>query len=188
MLVGVVASSSVKVMAVVLPWLTAVVALVTVGALFARRRWSVLVLLGLLVTSLLLPAVLQAPSARTDGVAWQGRYGLPVLVGVPLLAVVIARRWFPRHREPTRRLVSGAIVVVAGALALAQLDTLQRYVVGDSGPVLFLGEAGWSPPVGMLLAVAGVVVASAAFVAVALLVGRTGVSRPSTSGTSRPST
>jgi hypothetical protein len=175
------------VMAVVLPWLAIVVALVTVGVLFARRRSSVLVLLGLCVTSVVLPALLQAPSARTDGVAWQGRYGLPVLVGVPVLAVVVARRWFPRHAEPTRRLVAGSAVVVAGALALAQLDTLQRYVVGDSGPVLFLGEAGWAPEVGTPLAVAGVVAASAAFVAVALLLVSNGVSRSSTSGTSRPS-
>lgn len=169
--------------AVVLPWVAAVVGLVTVGALFARRRWSVLVLLALCVTALVLPAVLQAPSARADGVAWQGRYGLPVLVGIPLLAVVVARSWFPRHEEPTRRLVAAGAVVVAFGLALAQLDTLQRYVVGDSGPVLFVWDRGWAPPVGTPLAVLGALVASAAFVGVVALLRPTAA----TSGTTRPS-
>lgn len=171
------------VMAVVLPWLAAVVAFVAVGALFARRRWSVLVLVGLVVAGVVLPAVLQVPSARADGVAWQGRYGLPLLVGVPVLAAVVARRWFPRHDEPARRLVLGSAVVVALALALAQLDTLQRYVVGDSGPVLFIGEGGWSPPIGTPLAAFGAAVSGVAFVAVAWLLSPRGRTR----GTMPPS-
>lgn len=173
--------------AVVLPWSAVVVALVSVGVLFARRRWSIVVLLGLCCTGILLPALLQAPSARADGVAWQGRYGLPVLVGVPLLAVVVARDWFPHHREPTRRLVLGSVTLVAAALALAQLDTLQRYVVGDSGPVLFLGDTGWSPPIGTPAGVLGVVAASLAFVAVAWMLGARGLSPSPTSGTTAPS-
>lgn len=168
--------------AVVLPWLAVAGALVVVGGLFARRRWSVVVLLGLCAAGVLLPAVLQAPSARADGVAWQGRYGLPLLVGVPILAVVVARRWFPLHLEPTRRLVLGSSLVVAGALAVAQLDTLQRYVVGDSGPVLFVGSDGWSSPIGTPLTVAGAVLASVALVATTLA-----VSERAPRGTTSPS-
>jgi hypothetical protein len=176
------------VMAVVLPWLAVVAALVTVGALFARRRWSVVVLLGLCVTGVVLPAVLQAPSAQADGVAWQGRYGLPVLVGVPLLAAVVARAWFPRHPEPSARLVLGSATVVAAAMALAQLDTLQRYVVGDAGPVLFVGEPGWAPPIGTPLAVVGVLAASLAVVVAAWLLGPRDLSASSRrSGTTPPS-
>ncbi len=153
--------------AVVQPWLAAVTALVVVGMLFARRRWSIVVLVGLVVSAVVLPAVVQAPSARSDGVAWQGRYGLPLLVGVPILAVVVARRWFPDHHEASRRLVASVSILVAGALAVAQIDTLQRYVVGNDGPVQFLGADGWAPPIGVPLAVFGAVFASAAFVGVA---------------------
>lgn len=134
--------------AVVYPWLAACVAIIALGLLFARRGWDALVLLALCVTGVMLPAVLQFPSAEASGVAWQGRYGLPVLVGIPILAVVVLRTWIGGNEIAVRRLLFGTAVVVAFGLSVAGIDTLQRYAVGDQGEIAFAGIGVWAPVMG----------------------------------------
>jgi len=67
------------------------------------------------VLGLLVPAVLVAATLSTWGGNWQGRYALPFLVGVPLLASwsAPARAW----AEPGRRRWVGLALVAAWVLA-----------------------------------------------------------------------
>ena len=174
--------------AVVLPWSAVVVALVSVGALFARRRWSIVVLLGLCCTGVLLPALLQAPSARADGVAWQGRYGLPVLVGVPLLAVVVARRlvpactanrpaaWWSDRSPSSRQRWPWRSSTRCSATSWA-----------TRGRCSSSATTGWSPPIGTPLGRARRGGRERRVRPVAWTLGARAVSRSPTSGTTAPS-
>lgn len=135
-------------------WLFAAAAVVTVGVLTSRRRWDVAVLVLLCLTAVMLPVILQAPTAADSGVAWQGRYGLPILVGVPVLAVVVSRDFFETARAQADRLCTLASILVSFGLVAALIDTLQRYAVGDSGPLMFVGIARWAPPIGTAASVA----------------------------------
>jgi len=116
----------------------------------------------------LLPIVANLSAARTVGVNWVGRYSLPLAVGVPVLAGMIAQR----QRVP-RRVAAGiavvAVLVLVGIQAIALATLLQRYVVGNQAAFWsFLGATnGWQPPIGVRGAVA--LGAAALAVAAALL-------------------
>lgn len=104
---------------------------------------AVLLLIGVVVA----PVFLQLPSVSRYGVAWQGRYLLPILIGVPVLAGLALARGGHDHTSESvvwwRRslLVSG--VAGVGTLAMAA----QHYRLGsDVG--FFVLEGRWSPPLG----------------------------------------
>lgn len=168
-------------------WLFAVTALVTMGLLTARRRWNLVVLMSLCLAGAMLPVIMQASTAAENGVAWQGRYGLPVLVGIPVLAVIVAREWFEDQATAADRLFLGLSVLVSFGLVVAQVDTLQRYAVGNSGPIVFIGQARWSPPIGTAASLMAAVLAGAAFVVTVLVLirGDRADRQPGTGGEAR---
>lgn len=123
--------------------LVVIAGIVVVGVVRGTVRERV-VLVGLGLVTLGLPVLIQAWQAKHLGIVWQGRYFLPVAVGLPLLAAFAVRgrattrqagRWFP---------------VVAGALMLAQLIAfavnLHRYAVGADGPWWGSTPDIWRPP------------------------------------------
>ncbi|MBD8658991.1 DUF2142 domain-containing protein [Frigoribacterium sp. CFBP 8754] len=139
---------------------TAGVGLVVAGALgFARRR--ALVGAGLLMVALLLvPSVLQAPSAAAFGYIWQGRYSLPVFVG---MVIVAGLAW--QHARPSHERWLRLVVVVVSAATVGQVASFatayRRYSVGVSRPFRDVLEPGsWQAP-GGLVAVALVFVVGA---------------------------
>jgi len=71
------------------------------------------------------------------GAAWQGRYGLPLAVGVPIVAAMaIASSGRGRQlAEPRLFIGAGVMLVVAHILAFAQ--NLRRYTVGADGEIQF---------------------------------------------------
>lgn len=147
----------------IVPWLVTVVAVTVVAALFGRA-WAVGTLLALVAGSVILPVVLQWPTARTQGLAWQGRYQLPVLAGVPLLAAVIADAWARSNRGPSRRLVWGGCLVAGWVLLASHLVVMQRNVVGVDGPVNYLvADPGWLAPWQRWALLAATVVAAVGF-------------------------
>jgi hypothetical protein len=129
-------------------WAIAIVVLVVLAVRAGNRRG--LLLLGWLVAlSLLLPVVLSLPSARSIGIAWQGRYILPLAVGIPVLSAALGA-------QVVRSVWIGRTFIVALWLAslLAYLEAVRRYAVGIHGPLNFLGGA-WRPVEGWPLALGG---------------------------------
>ena len=134
-------------------WTAALGVLVALAVSFARRRVA-LVIAGLLGVIILVPALLEYIEARKFGFGWQGRYTLPLAVGLPILC------GFALAQEPVRRLQRGRLPIVLGvAFVLAQFlgfwQNLRRYAVGSDGALLFWFDADWSPPVPSLLLLVG---------------------------------
>ena len=80
------------------------------------------------------------------------RHVLPLLAFCPVLAgVVIVERLRAANLGDALRRLFLAVAVVAGALQLLSLYyNARRYAVGLSGPMVFLGDAEWSPRLGWL--------------------------------------
>jgi hypothetical protein len=130
-------------------WLLALGGLAALALAFASARfaWS---LLAAAAATVVLPVLVEAFGAREAGYIWQGRYSLPLAVGVPILAGIGIG-----GAEAVRRLARRVPMVLAVALAAAQVlafaQGLRRYAVGADGPVWFFGDARWEPPVPSLL-------------------------------------
>jgi hypothetical protein len=134
-------------------WLFGLGAVVGITILVAPRLLRTIAATVILVV--VVPVAIQASYVHTIGFQWQGRYSLPLAVGVPILAGF--GLGLAGHRVPrSRRLV---ILIVAG-LAVAQFfafaQALRRYTVGSNGTVWFPRSAHWGPPVPSLVLLFGV--------------------------------
>jgi len=158
-------------------WLIAswvVLTLALVVAALVVGRWRERLALGAVTAfAALSPVVMALMSGRRYGLIWQGRYTLPLAIGVPLLASWVLGRRVPRHS----RMVAGlgvAIVVFAGAgQFVAHLQSMTRYVLGlPHGLFQYLSGGPWRPPLlspGLLFVVALIIsVAYSAFFIVLL--------------------
>jgi hypothetical protein len=128
-------------------WIGAVLLLVAAAvAVGTWRRRLVLVVsvAGVVATPILSEVVVGA----RYGHVWQGRYSLPLAVGIPMLSAWVVGEWsgFP-HRGLA--MVSVVAAVGAGAiLVVAHLTSMTRYVVGlPHNLFAYLGGGGWTPPV-----------------------------------------
>lgn len=141
-------------------WLAMLVVLLVFGLLAASARQR-LAIVAVLAATVVVPVALDAMQAPRTGFIWQGRYTIPVAVGVPLLcgwALATARRPLPpvvgRWLAPL--LAVGFVAAHVGMFYTA----LRRYAVGSEGPMRFLAaDLPWVPPLGNLgsLAAYGVV-------------------------------
>jgi len=158
-----------------LPWFAyvgwAVLVIGLVIAAFAAGRWrDQLVLSASIVGAFVVILAIGGLVIEASGFGMQGRYVLPFIAVIPMLAGDILAR-APAVR--TGRL-GRAVTLAAGALAAVLLFVAwatngRRYAVGDRGPVWFVDAARWSPPGGWLLWAAVVAVGCiAVFVAYAL--------------------
>jgi hypothetical protein len=138
-------------------WLPAYVyviwALGTLGlvvlALVSSSVRARLVLLGVIAVALLLPIASDAFSIPPIGLPWIGRYGLPLLVGIPIVAAAVY------DARPTPRWLSSAaralIVVTFVVQVVVFFLTLRRFTVGTDGarnPFTVFQHAQWTPPPG----------------------------------------
>ncbi|MFA5884527.1 MAG: DUF2142 domain-containing protein [Acidimicrobiia bacterium] len=126
-------------------WGAALVALVVVGLWAATTRIRI-VLLGVGALALLTPIALEVPRAADHGFAWQGRYGLPVAAGVPVVAALALATGRELARRARRALTLGIVLVVAGGQVLAHAAAMRRYVTGSDGSWWYLSGHGWNPP------------------------------------------
>jgi hypothetical protein len=147
-----------------LPWLLAVTTLVVAALVLGTGRQR-LVLAGWLAACIAIPLVAEADRAARYGYIWQGRYTLPLGMGVTVLAGWIIAT---SPRTPARA-VRRAAVVVAVAMAAGQLlahgIALTRYIVAVPGRQAFayLGGGHWQPPIDRWILFAGAVVACALY-------------------------
>lgn len=159
-----------------LPGLTYFLLTVALGALVLLAiaigiRPYVIAMFAAIAVTVVTPIVLEAWQYNEYGLYWQGRYTLPVAVGVPLLAV------FALQSEPGRRVLLrgwfmptvGAMLVVAHVLAFYQ--ALRRWSVGANGPILYWLHPDWTSIVPQFLLIGAYGVVLVAFV-VWLLGGR----------------
>ncbi len=129
-------------------WAIAFAVLLSAGLYLSGRCRRALPVLALAIIAL--PVIFESPTIDKHGIWWQGRYWLPLLVGVPLLAVsqIRTRKGVRRWTEDLKSVV--AVVVLGIILTAAQVWTfivvLQRYEYGlGAGP----GTVGrWAPPGG----------------------------------------
>ena len=135
-------------------WLVAFAALVLVALAHADRR-DAAVLIGLIVATVVLPIFVRMAQLPRLHSVWLGRYGLPLTVGVPILAGVIIATRAPRLPE---HVANAAAASLTGTLALGQVlafwVTARRYGTGTSGRVLYFLDARWSPPLPALALIA----------------------------------
>jgi hypothetical protein len=152
-------------------WLfwTAVLAGLVALAVFTASRRMLLAILSTAILTWFLPIVLEARSANTAGFFWQGRYTLPLAVGVPILAAFgfVDRRWSSRVTTRVAWIVG---IALGASQILAFIQALHRYTVGTLHKFDFFASTPWEPPLPALLLTVVFVVAVAAWYL--LLVGR----------------
>jgi len=153
-------------------WVVATVALLGGAALY--RAWPTLAVAFTLL--LMCFAVLVAGDilqARTLGLVSQGRYVLPLALGVPLLAGA-AIGWRGRRAQIVAHLVMGGVVI--GQIR-SFTDALQRYSTGLP-PQLPLRHGTWSPPLGGSVLTAMLIAALIAALVAPQLASRASLRRP----------
>jgi len=111
-----------------------------------RDRWLVA---AVVVLASMFPVVFFAWVYRFTGFGLQGRYVLPVMVLIPLLAGEIIHRRVQRHPSPRLRKVlpAAAAALVAGFRAYAWWFNAAA-VAGAPSTIPFWAHARWSPPLG----------------------------------------
>ena len=130
-------------------WTAAIGLVLALGLSVSDRRASFALLLVAAATALL-PLVSEYREVPIIGPFWQGRYTLPLAVGVPIVAAYLVGASSIGARLARSRLA----VVVAVALGVGQFlgfaQTLRRFTVGYNGPFRYWVRAPWSPPFGAL--------------------------------------
>jgi hypothetical protein len=132
-------------------WLAATGSVVLTGLAAATLRMRLAIVAATLAT-VVLPIAAEAITARRTGFIWQGRYVLPIAVGVPLLAgFALARH--PGDRADARRLAAAVASMVGFGVLAAFYLGFRRHLVGVDGPLNPLASVpgGWQPPLPALL-------------------------------------
>lgn len=138
----------------------------------AVGSWRERAVLALIVgITFVLPVLVHASQARYLGIIWQGRYILPVAIGLPIVAGFVLLRRTQGLQTPLAapvQAVGTAVATVVGAvLAVTQLaafaTNLHRYVNGTDGGWTFLAPDAWLPPAPLPVVIALGLAATALF-------------------------
>lgn len=128
-------------------WVACLVGMVVLAAVLARWRGR-LVLAGAVAAGVVVSISVFITVNRT-GFPMQGRYVLPFVVTVPLLAGELVSR--SRERLPALAripLLPLVTVVAAGGHFAGWAVNARRSAVGIYGPLYFSGHSQWQPPLG----------------------------------------
>ena len=132
-------------------WIFALV-LVAIRSSFSTSQRNI-VLVG--VTGVIAaPLVLEGLRATSSGLGYQGRYILPLAVGLPILMSI-----FPSSDTPGRNRL-GPPLLALGGTAIAVVQVVRRYEVGLSGPLIWFREPTWEPFGGSALQLALLAIAT----------------------------
>jgi hypothetical protein len=117
-----------------------------VGAMW-RSRWQVVVVIvGLIAIVIALPFVLEVPSLGTAGYFWQGKYELPVLAGIPLVAAFELSRRAVRRTASLNVVLIGAAVVVFAVQVLAFRHLIRLHSDLSNDAPWYTTHPSWSLP------------------------------------------
>ena len=141
-------------------WWSVVLVLSGIATAVGSRRERVIVL-GAVAWALAFPVLFYAWVYRFTGFGLQGRYVLPSLMVVPLVAgEVICRHASTRDAKRASLLAAGAIAPIALAHLVVWWQNA-RDAAGKPNALWFLSDRVWRPPIGwwpwVALAVAGVI-------------------------------
>jgi Predicted membrane protein (DUF2142) len=136
---------------VVVVWIVALLGILAYGVTISRRcRRAVPLLVAAVI---IMPVVLESPQIDSTGTYWQGRYWLPLLVGLPLVAcsaVASVRTHERPAASDSLRLVG--LIAVGSLLVAAQVTTFlvalfhfEDLAVNPGSPL------DWTPPGGTAL-------------------------------------
>lgn len=121
-------------------------ALLLLLALTLTRSVRARVALGLLVAgAIALPLLVEFPGYHDYGLIFQGRYGLPIMAGVPLLSGILLDRAGPSVRAVLDPIRTPLLVVLWIAHGAAFWFYLRRYTMGADASVLIPLHPEWSP-------------------------------------------
>lgn len=147
-------------------WIVMLAGLCAYGLAVSRRCRRALPLLVLAMLGV--AVIFESPRINAVGLYWQGRYWLPLAVGLPMLASSVEPRMVHRRSGPAvpSSLKLVGVVGVLLLLGVAQIGTflasLHRYETGlgakESPPLQ------WTPPGGTVLVVSAFVVGQALLV------------------------
>lgn len=137
---------------VYLVWFVAVTSLVMTALMLGSTRERLALLLGM-AGSMAIPTIAEVTTREWTGFAWQGRYTLPMAIGIILMSGMVASRRFKFTADGlswdsvARNLVAP---VVGAAHFLAWGSALKRYSVGETVGIPFGdGAFKWTPPGGV---------------------------------------
>ena len=129
-----------------LGWTAAIAILVLLGVTRGPRRLAVATAAAA-VASLGVYVGLEGSLLRQTGPIFQGRYILPLAMGI----VVLAGRGIDETSPALRRRLLPVLGIVVGLAAAAHLVAIwfgaRRFAVGTDGPVWFVGDARWQPAI-----------------------------------------
>jgi hypothetical protein len=128
-------------------WELTVLAL-AVLAVLCRQYRLVAVAAITAVIALYLSRVLEAQQLGVIGRFWQGRYTLPLAIGVPIVLGAAVRAWRRRLTGAVWLLGVGTCLVVTGLYLQSMLLFLHRNIAGVQTPFSLSGP--WQPPLGPL--------------------------------------
>lgn len=116
------------------------------------------------------PVAVNVISAAKAGLIWQGRYALPLYVGLGVLGMIGWRDAIERTRfRPVRSIRLGLCAAfVIGEIA-GFWQTVRRFTVGADGKIWLTDPLPWRPPVAPMALIAANAVLVVVFVAVLLL-------------------
>lgn len=140
-------------------WGALAAVLVVLAVRVAPRRMAVGVVVALAAV-VLAPTLLQAPTARQFGFPWSGRYGLPLAVGLPIIASLAISASDRLDRRAQARVAAWVGSTAAFVHVAAHVVSTRRYVVGKNGPLLYFTADGWAPPLPAWLLLVSVTVAA----------------------------
>jgi hypothetical protein len=148
--------------AVYLIWIFGVLFFIGLAVMFGSTKFayaSPLVLLGAIV----IQTYGEFRTIGELGFIWQGRYSLPILVGVPLVAALgISKSDVKVKVSLLAKWMAGLLLWLA--LCLSYYQTERRYMVGSSGPLRIWEYGAWQPPVPVLFLLATFFLASALWI------------------------
>jgi hypothetical protein len=129
---------------VLIVWCAALVGLIVVAFAVGSvaHRWA---LVSALVVAVVVPPLIQSTQLDTSQPIWQGRYTLPLALGIPLVAGWTVDRSRHRFREVLRQRAQWLVAALAVGHVVAFVYALRRYTVGVDGPIWYFGHEVWEP-------------------------------------------
>ncbi len=134
-------------------WFLALLVVVVIHFRTATRR-GMLAFAGLVAVWLALPLVINGFTNSRAGLTYQGRYSLPIFVGLVFLPMLSDRSRLRWPRLSQRWLVGAVLALVVVGEVGAFWQTLRRFTVGANGRVILTGSLPWSPSIAPMLLVA----------------------------------
>lgn len=130
---------------VVVAWAAGAGALLVL-ALNSRSVRAIAALLLLCVAVILVSSITEAMALKTMGVFWQGRYSLPLAVGIPILASGRLSKRSALSPGARRRILVGSAVIWGLAQLICLIWVAHRFSVGvPAGWSFAWSNEGWRP-------------------------------------------